>query len=46
MAFSALNTGSQFACFCEPSDLFLIGWGMDASTGAGREHPTVWNAAD
>jgi hypoxanthine-guanine phosphoribosyltransferase len=36
----------DFACFCIPDDLLLLGWGMDAGTGAGRHEEAVWDAAD
>src|SRR5262249_34108656 len=36
----------DFACFCIPNDLLLVGWGMDAGMGAGREEEAIWDAAD
>jgi len=36
----------DFACFCVPNDLLLVGWGMDAGTGTGRREEAIWDAAD
>jgi hypothetical protein len=36
----------DFACFCVPNDLLLLGWGMDAGSGAGRREEAIWDAAD
>ena len=36
----------DFACFCVPNDLLLVGWGMDAGMDAGRGEEAIWDAAD